>query len=250
MTSRVAIIVARPIEDDPYVVAFRECCAEFEVELLHSHVPPNDAAAALSRSSALLLTGGADIHPERYGESPAGAEMKPVQPARDELEIVALARADVEGWPILALCRGMQMLNVHYGGALIQDIGESHRLTPRPAKEDLWRPLHPVTVSEGSALYRAVGAPTMRVNSRHHQAVDRARIGAGVTVSALAPDGTIEAIEVPGERFILGVQWHPENMVFAPEGSPERSNARAIFAAFEQAIRNRPATTEPAPLGV
>jgi putative glutamine amidotransferase len=243
MTARVAIIVARPLEDDPYVAAFRECCPEFEFELLHPQLAPQDVAAALARSSALLLTGGADIHPERYGEAPAGAEMKPVQPARDELELLALARADVESWPVLALCRGMQMLNVHRGGALLQDIGETHRLTPRPAKENLWRPFHAVEIDEGSVLRSAVGAASMQVNSRHHQAVDPARLGAGVTISAVASDGVIEAIEIPGERFVLGVQWHPENMVFAPEGSAERANARAIFAVFGQAICSRPAAT-------
>ncbi|MGE0601670.1 MAG: gamma-glutamyl-gamma-aminobutyrate hydrolase family protein [Dehalococcoidia bacterium] len=240
MTARVAIIVGRPIEDDPYVAAFRECCPDFEFELLHPLLPSEEVAAALARTSALLLTGGADIHPERYGEFPAGAEMKPVQPARDTLELLALGRAEDGGWPVLALCRGMQMLNVQRGGALLQHIGESHRPTPRPARDDLWRPFHAVEIVEGSLLHSAVGLASMQVNSRHHQAVDPARLGKGVVVSARAPEGIIEAVEIPGKRFVLGVQWHPENMVFAPDGSAERTNARTIFGAFAQAIRRRP----------
>ena len=240
MTTRVAIVVGRPVEDDPYVAAFRECCPDFEVELVHPHLAAAATAESLANSSALLLTGGADIHPERYGEAPAGSEMKPVQPARDALELLALQRADAAGWPVLALCRGMQMLNVHLGGALLQHIGESHRPSPRPAKEDLWRPFHSVDLVPGSTLQTAVGVPHMQVNSRHHQAVDPTRLGTGMVVVARAADGIVEAIELPGERFVLGVQWHPENMAFAPEGSAERSNARALFAAFAAAVRRSP----------
>lgn len=233
---RVAIVVGRAVEDDPYVAAVRACSPELEIELIHPALDPAAVHQGLARASALLLTGGADIHPERYGEAPNGSEMKSMQPARDDLEVLALDHADARGWPILALCRGMQMLNVHRGGALIQDIAESHRPSPRPAKEDLWRPFHAVELLAGSALQLAVGAPTMQVNSRHHQAVDGARLGSGLKIVATAPDGIIEAIEVPGGRLVLGVQWHPENMVFAPEGSAERANARAIFAAFQCAM--------------
>ncbi len=236
MNNRVAIVVGRSVADDPYVAAFRDCCPGFEVELLHPQLTAAEIELGLANSSALLLTGGADIDPERYGEAPAGTEMKSVQPARDALELLALAHADAAGWPILALCRGMQMLNVHHGGALLQDIGETHRPTPRPAKEDLWRPFHSVELVPGSVLQAAVAVPSMEVNSRHHQAVDPARLGTGVQVVATAPDGIVEAIELPGERFVVGIQWHPENMVFAPEGSAERSNARAIFAAFASAV--------------
>jgi len=239
----IAVVVGRPIENDPYLAAVAECCPNFAVELLHPQLETAAIDAGLARSSALLLTGGADIHPERYGEPPDGSEMKSVQRARDALELPVLAHADAAGWPVLALCRGMQMLNIHRGGALLQDIGESHRLTPRPAKADLWRPLHRVELVDGTVLRTAVGLSSIAVNSRHHQAIDPARLGAGVRIVATAADGIAEAVEVPGKRFVVGVQWHPENMVFAPAGSEERASARAIFSAFERAVL-RPVTTD------
>jgi putative glutamine amidotransferase len=235
-TVRVAIIVGRELEDDPYVNAFVDSCPGLGFEVIHPGMVGAAIADSLDRCTALLLTGGADIHPERYGEVANGMEMKSVQPKRDALELSALGRAERDNWPVLALCRGMQMLNVYLVGALLQDIGESHRLTPRPAKEDLWRPLHSVEIAPGTRLAQAIGRSRNSVNSRHHPAVDSKRLGRGVTVSAMAPDGVVEAIEVPGDRFVVGVQWHPENMVFAPEGSQERASARAIFAAFEAAL--------------
>lgn len=204
--------------------------------VLHPSLPPADLKAELSGAGALLLTGGPDVHPERYGELPNGTEMEHVQPARDALERWALLHADARGWPVLAICRGMQMLNVHRGGGLLQDIGQEHR--DGRAQDEKWRPYHVVEVDSGSRLAALISTPRADVNSRHHQAVDADRLGSGLRVIARCPsDGIVEAVEADSPRFVLGVQWHPENTALTPETCVEREQARAIFGGFAAAVR-------------
>jgi len=174
-------------------------------------------ADALAEVGGLLLTGGGDVDPARYGETPHQT-LDEVDLVRDEFEIALIAAARARDLPIFAICRGVQVLNVAAGGTLVQDIPSE---VPGAVNHSLVVPPHPpyelaheVWVEKDSLLAkllgeRLVGSDTCEVNSRHHQAVKT--VAPGYRVSATAPDGVIEAIEDPAARFCLGVQWHPEN---------------------------------------
>ena len=185
-----------------------------EVRIIDSSMPVEDALAGVD---GLLLTGGGDVEPARYGESPH-ERLEEVDPARDAFEIALIAAARTRDLPIFAICRGVQVLNVAAGGTLVQDIPSqvkgalNHSLAvPQHQPYDL---AHEVWVDKDSLLAkllgdRLIGADTCEVNSRHHQAVKT--VARGFRVSATAPDGVIEAIEDPAARFCVGVEWHPEN---------------------------------------
>ena len=170
---------------------------------------------AIGGLHGLLLTGGDDVAPGRYGES--RHEKTVEEPERDEFELALVAAARAADLPIFAICRGIQVLNVAGGGTLVQDIPSqiagavSHNLPIPPNTSHTLA--HEVWVERDSLLSRLMGdrlnADVCDVNSRHHQAV-RA-VAPGFRVVATAPDGVIEAIEDPRLRFCLGVQWHPEN---------------------------------------
>jgi putative glutamine amidotransferase len=172
---------------------------------------PHDRGAAgayLALLDGLVVTGGAfDVPPESYGELPRPG-CGPTKPARTAFEREMLEAALAQRMPVLGVCGGMQLLNVVRGGTLHQDLPAELgvRGHEQPPPKDV--PSHDVEVAPGTVLAALVGAGRLRVNSTHHQAV-RAP-GGGVLVSARAPDGVIEAIEVPDQPFALGVQWHPE----------------------------------------
>jgi len=201
--------------------------------LLIPHFTPEIPAALWQRLDGLLLTGGGDIEPARFGEA-RHSTVDDVSPARDALEIGLTHRALDDAVPLFAICRGIQVLNVALGGTLVQDIpseipgGLAHS---QQAPRD--EPTHPVKVmGEGTRLGRVLGALEVEVNSMHHQAIKR--LGDGLTPVAWAPDGVIEAVEMPGdERFVLGVQWHPEELV------GRDAAARNLFAAIVDAARRR-----------
>jgi putative glutamine amidotransferase len=168
-----------------------------------------DAAAAyLALLDALVVTGGAfDVPPELYGE--ARREVcGPTKPERTAFEKDVLEAALAARLPVLAVCGGMQLLNVIRGGTLYQDLVADAGLAghEQPAPKDA--PSHEARIAPGTQLAALVGEGPLPVNSTHHQAVRDP--GAGVLVSARAPDGVIEAIELPDQPFALGVQWHPE----------------------------------------
>jgi putative glutamine amidotransferase len=171
--------------------------------------------AVVSSCAGLLLPGGADVGPDRYGED-GHPTVTDVDVARDEYEI-ALVRAALEaGVPILAICRGLQVMNVAAGGSLIQDIpSQVGTAVPHQVSTPKDQIAHDVSVVPGSRLAALMGGAAaggrLPVNSRHHQAVKR--IAPGFVVTAEAPDGVIEALERPESRFCVGVQWHPENFV-------------------------------------
>ena len=201
--------------------------------------PSMAVAEALAGVDGLLLTGGGDVEPARYGESPH-ERLEDVDAARDEFEMALIADARRQDLPIFAICRGVQVLNVAAGGTLVQDIPSQ---VPGAVNHSLVVPPHPpyelaheVWVEKDSLLAklmgeRLVGSDTCDVNSRHHQAVKA--VGAGYRVSATAPDGVIEAIEDPSARFCLGVQWHPENFWRTGE-------FRALYEGFLEAASKRP----------
>lgn len=149
---------------------------------------------------ALLLTGGADVDPSRYGAENVAST---TEPRRDEIEFALLGSALEEGLPVLGICRGFQLVNVHHGGTLHQDVPPHARHDQEPAGS-----VHTVEFVEGSRLHGLFGG-SLAVNSLHHQAVDR--LGAGLSATGIADDGTIEGIEHEHGN-LLAVQWHPEMM--------------------------------------
>ena len=178
----------------------------------------------LCRMDGLLVTGGADVGPDVYGEEklPCCGE---TEPRRDRFELPLCRMALEKDMPILAVCRGHQVLSCALGGTLYQDIAEQFSPELKHPQYDIPRDkVHEMTVEEGSLLHRITGLTRFGVNSRHHQAIKVP--GAGLKVIAHAPDGLIEAVELPGKRFVLGVQWHPEAL------SDRYAEAQALFNAF------------------
>lgn len=193
----------------------------------------DDANAAVKDLDGVLLTGGLDVDPSLYGEG--AHETTRTAPERDRFEI-PLSKAAIEhDVPILAICRGVQVLNVAAGGTLVQDI-------PTAVTSELNHSIdvpknhlaHPVKITPGTKLAGALGAAadleTCSVNSRHHQSV--ARVAPTFVVSAVSPDGVVEAIERADRKFCVGVQWHPENFWKSGEFS-------GLFASFVSAARRQ-----------
>lgn len=163
------------------------------------------AASAIASIDGLILTGGSDVDPARYGADPHEETDVP-QAHRDDWEIALMQAALAVDLPLLAICRGVQLLNVARGGTLHQHLPEVlGEVTHRPVRGDYATVA--VQVDAGSRLAAIVGDRS-DVPCHHHQAIDR--LGAGVEVCARAEDGTVEAVELAGARFALGVQWHPE----------------------------------------
>ncbi|MCC7008405.1 MAG: gamma-glutamyl-gamma-aminobutyrate hydrolase family protein [Acidobacteria bacterium] len=170
---------------------------------------------ALDGCDGVLLTGGADVDPACYGERDRHPTVQ-VDEARDAYEIALTHAARDRGLPLLAICRGVQLLNVVAGGTLVQDIPSSGLTTlvhrrPKPPRVKATNQ-HAVRIAEHTRLASLLGAAAdedVPVNSRHHQCI--ATVAPGFVVSAVAPDGIVEAIETPSGPFCLGVQWHPEN---------------------------------------
>lgn len=189
------------------------------LELYPGDVMPADVAG-------LLISGGGDVDPARYGELNQGSHH--IDTDRDALEFAAYERATELGLPVLGICRGFQVLNVARGGKLLQDV-DGHK---GPPTGEEWVNAHEgVRPTAGSRLAAATGDAPMRVNSRHHQAVTHDVLGEGLTATASVGD-FIEAFESNDGRWIVGVQWHPER---ASEVSP---GATGIIDAFvEQAAR-------------
>jgi putative glutamine amidotransferase len=179
---------------------------------------PPDVPTLLARLDGLVLSGGPDLAPAAYDAQPH-AELGATEPGLDAFEYAVVREALRLDVPILGICRGAQALNVARGGTLHQHLPDvvGDAVAHRQA-EDGRRPTHVVDVVAGSRLARVLGATRLRVNSFHHQAVDR--LGTGLRASARAPDGTIEAIEDPARPFVLAVQWHAETLV----------ESRALFA--------------------
>jgi gamma-glutamyl-gamma-aminobutyrate hydrolase PuuD len=173
----------------------------------------DDLAVLLGGVDGVVLTGGGDVAPARYGHEPH-PETHNVDPARDDFDL-ALLRACLDAdVPLLATCRGMQVVNVGMGGSLVQHVpevaGEDHSFTTAWASGR-----HDVEVAPDSLLAAALGMTRLSVNSLHHQAVLDA--APGLRPVAWAPDGTVEAVEQEGNGRLVAVQWHPELMQESPE---------------------------------
>ncbi len=162
----------------------------------------------------LMLTAGFDIDPARYGESPSD-RVREVDARRDEWEIELVEAARDVGRPILAICRGHQVLNVACGGSLLQHLEERepHRARRGADGEAIDSGWHEISVTAGTALARAIdldGGGSVRVNSRHHQAVTSDRVAEGLVVAATTADGVVESLVDPSQPWTVSVQWHPE----------------------------------------
>ena len=186
-----------------------------------------DQPATLKSLDGLVITGGCDIDPQRYGQERAPETQEP-NPSRDRMEMELLGEALDRDLPVLAICRGHQLLNVYHGGTLIQHLaGDPHRTVPRLA--DPSTPLHEVSVAPDTKLAAVLGAGKHAVNSRHHQAVDK--LGIHLRISAKSvKDGIVEGLERPDKEFAVGVQWHPEDQVRADETQLK------LFRAFAEAV--------------
>ncbi|MBB5489404.1 gamma-glutamyl-gamma-aminobutyrate hydrolase family protein [Nocardiopsis metallicus] len=168
--------------------------------------PVAGVTGALGRLDGLLLAGGGDIDPGRYG-APTGTHTAGVQAGRDTAEVDLLAGALARGLPVLGVCRGMQLLNVCRGGTLNQHLPDVVGHTGHRQRTGIFD-THPVTVAEHSRTARVLGRTMLDVPTYHHQSV--ADLGRNVAATAWAEDGTIEAIEYTDVFNVLGVQWHPE----------------------------------------
>ncbi|MDR3699922.1 MAG: gamma-glutamyl-gamma-aminobutyrate hydrolase family protein [Candidatus Sulfopaludibacter sp.] len=219
MKARVLIVYRERPEVEPYAQAIESTGAEPVLEEVRTGV-------AIGPYDGLVLTGGGDVDPALYGEI-ASPETELPDPERDAVEAALIDEALARDLPLLGICRGMQLLNVHQGGSLIQHLPTAGRHVRRTSDRSL--PAHSVVIPPGTLLARIARTETWQVNSRHHQAV--ARLAGGFRVCASDPeDGTVEAIELPARRFVLAVQWHPENQALS---DPAQRN---LFQSFATAL--------------
>ena len=187
-----------------------------------------DLERLVNMCDGILLTGGPDVSPELYHEVPL-ERLVVTCPKRDVMESIVLRKAMEKDKPVLGICRGIQLINVVLGGTLYQDIptqhpsGTTHRQPP-PSDQ----PVHEVAVKAGSPLHRCLSVDTLPVNSCHHQAIKN--LAPGLDVMAVSPDGLIEAVCMPGKRFLWAVQWHPE---FSYKTD---AYSRMIFSAFVESM--------------
>jgi gamma-glutamyl-gamma-aminobutyrate hydrolase PuuD len=189
------------------------------------------AASVAERQSlgdfdGMLLMGGTDVGPQLYGEQPAPETELPDN-ERDDVELNLIHEAIERDIAVLGICRGLQMLNVYHGGTLIQHVADSSRHDPDTGDRSI--SVHPVRFEPGSKLAKIAGAQTWVVNSSHHQAAGR--IGSRLIVTARdANDETVEGIERGDRRFVVAVQWHPEDQI---NSRPEQLR---LFQAFADAL--------------
>jgi gamma-glutamyl-gamma-aminobutyrate hydrolase PuuD len=192
----------------PYVKAVQRAGAIPVVLPVIDPADDDEIARVLDAVDAVIVTGGCDVDPSRYGAQPA-PETGPIDARRDDTEL-ALCRAVIErDQPTLCVCRGIQVLNVALGGTLTQHV-------PVHSRDDAYNEsVHEVTLEPGSRIAKALGTTTLGVNTLHHQTIDA--LGPRARVVGRADDGTVEAIEVEGAPHVLGVQWHPEMLRHRPE---------------------------------
>ncbi len=192
-----------------------------------------DADAMLEGMDGLILTGGEDIAPAHYGERPHPT-VGDVHSGRDEFELALVRAAYARRLPTFAICRGVQIANVAFGGSLVQDIpSQVPGALAHASGQGRGDRTHAVRLAPGSRLATALGDSELSVNSSHHQSI--ARVAAGLVATAHAPDGVVEGVEWNGDDWwMLGVQWHPEELVDTAEPWDRR-----LFAAFSDAARHQ-----------
>ena len=200
-----------------------------------------DAAAVAARLDGLLLPGARSNVEQQHYDGPPSALDTPHDPARDKTVLPLIRAAVAADLPVLAICRGIQELNVALGGTLHQQVHQvpgrlDHRAPKGPIELRYGRPAHAVALVEDGFFRRLAHDASLTVNSLHGQGIDR--LAPGLAIEATAPDGQIEAVHLPGMRFVVGVQWHPEYRL------AEDPFSRALFAAFGDACRDYAAARE------
>jgi putative glutamine amidotransferase len=193
-------------------------------------IPPmnrNTIESILETVDAICLSGGPDIDPSAYGRA-AHEKLGPTELATDAYELALARAADARGLPILAICRGMQVLNVSRGGTLHQHIPEDFAESPIEHRQSALghHPSHEVEIESGTLLARTLGVTSAEVNSFHHQSIEN--LGQGLRVSAKSPDGIIEGVEAVDRDFVIGVQWHAESLT-------NREEHEALFRGLSDA---------------
>ena len=219
LANKPVIGISAPLHPESRGYRISHCYADAVTEaggialLLPAVTAPEDVELLLQNLDGVLIPGGPDVDPLFYGEEPRQG-LGLVIRSNDVFEMHLLKAARAAHKPILCVCRGVQVLNVTFGGTLIQDIPSQlpEALRHMQIPVDRADPTHSVDIVKDSYLYEAFGTETVLTNSFHHQCINK--VAPGFSVSAKARDGVIEAIEVKEER-ILGVQWHPEEMVHA-----------------------------------
>jgi putative glutamine amidotransferase len=213
-----------------YVVAL-ERMGLAAVLLTPSHTAAS-VDALLARCSGLLLSGGEDVAPSRYGEKPH-PNLEEVLPARDEMECHAIRTAFGLELPVLAICRGIQMLNVYLGGTLYQDLYDQYDTGVEHSQSAPWEArTHVVHVEPASRLCKLVECEDLTINSFHHQAIKD--LAPGLRVVARAEDGIIEGVESLEHDWVVGVQWHPERHEARADDVPDPD--RSLFKGFRAAV--------------
>lgn len=211
MSAPLVLIVGRlagetsGVRGEPYAAGRRYFDAVARAGGIPLMLPPIPSLAdevwpLLARVDAVVLHGGGDVDPRRYGQEPTADQLYGIVPEHDEVELAVVAAALQRDVPMLAICRGLQVLNVALGGTLQQDIGtESH-----------WHHFHPVTLDDDSLLAGAIGSNVVeRGHCVHHQALDE--VAVGLEVVGRSEDGIVHACELRSARWVVGTQWHPED---------------------------------------
>jgi putative glutamine amidotransferase len=226
MADNPLIALAPNRKSDDYVTSLERAGAR----VLRLEQDSHAIGDVLNDVAGVLMPGGGDVDPAHYGEAP-DPTFDAAEPGRDEYETEMIRRAIEQDVPMLAICRGVQILNVALGGSLIQDIRTerpdaiNHRIT-----DPKWAIAHEVMVAEDSRLREILGSARRQVNSRHHQAIKA--VAPTLRVTAVASDGIVEAVELPGATFCVGVQWHPENFL-------EHAEFASLFQAFVASTAGR-----------
>jgi putative glutamine amidotransferase len=210
---------------EAYVASLRRAGARVALLPPDLGTPPADLLAPFA---GLLLAGGGDVDPDRYGGGPHHPAVYGVDHERDEAELRLAGHAVETGLPVLAICRGMQLLNVALGGTLHQHLPDLQGMDLHGHPTRHAPVLHDVKVEAGTRLAHACGQVVLRCTSHHHQAVDR--LGAGLAPVAWSGDGLVEGAELEGGAWVVGVQWHPELT------AAEDATQQALFDGFVRSI--------------
>jgi putative glutamine amidotransferase len=205
-----------------------------------SLLPTEQATVTLESCAGLVLTGGPDVNPARYGKDYELSRCY-IDNERDDFELALYAKAKELKMPVLAVCRGAQLVNVAEGGTLVIDIPTDTKTTHEHARVNDTDGEHGIDIQHGSILTKITGEIEGMVNSAHHQAVEK--LGEGLRISAVSDDGINEAIEwndFTGKPFLLGVQWHPERMNYANPFSIALANHFLFEAESYKLLFRRP----------
>jgi putative glutamine amidotransferase len=219
---------------DKYVRALTDV-ADVEAVMIPNAIDPDNLDGLLHHFDGVLMTGAvSNVHPPHYGEKPT-LDHEPYDHHRDAITLQLIRRVIDRGIPLFCICRGFQELNVAMGGTLETELqrGEGrldHRAPKSDSIDERYGPRHDITITKGGLLENTLGKSETMVNTIHRQGIKK--LGAGLTVEAIAPDGIIEAVSVKGAKaFAFGTQWHPE---FKAASNPDSVK---LFTAFGNAVR-------------